>query len=66
MLREPESELEATDPNTIQLVDEQDAKSVGTDEPDNHAAKKQSQVGLPVGFTVFRRHPLPRGSVPVV
>ena len=49
MLREPESELETTDSNTIQLVDQQDAKSVGTDEPDNHAAKKQSQVGLPVG-----------------
>ena len=60
LLCEPEAELEAAEANGIELLDQQDAESVRANEPDDHAAQYEPQVGLPVGRAVFRCHPLPR------
>ena len=56
LLREPEPELESAEANLVQLLDEQDAEAIGTDEPDSQADRDQSQVGPPIGRTILRIH----------
>ena len=59
LLGKPETKFEATNANGVQLIDEQDAEPVRTNKPYNHAAKKEPQISLPVGFAVFWCHLLP-------
>jgi hypothetical protein len=64
LLREPESELKSTKADAVQLLDEQDAETIGADEPDEKADRDETQVGAPVSQSVFRMHVAP-GIVPV-
>jgi hypothetical protein len=61
LLCEPEAQLKAAESNAIELLDEQHAESIGTDEPDDETDSDQSQIGAPVrqpifGMPVFRQH----------
>ena len=56
LLGEPEAELKATDAHFIELIDQQDAESVGADEPDDQAANNKAQIGPPVRGAILRSH----------
>jgi hypothetical protein len=56
LLGEPESQFEAPDANLVQLLDKQQAKTIGTDEPDSQAERDQTQVGPPIGRTILGIH----------
>jgi hypothetical protein len=48
LLGEPETELETRDLDMIQLIDQQDAETVGHYKPDTQTGQKQAQIRLPV------------------
>jgi hypothetical protein len=56
LLRKPEPELKTANTYRVQFVDEKDAESVGTDEPDREAKSDQPQVGTPVGHAFVFVH----------
>jgi hypothetical protein len=59
LLGKPEAELKPADPDVIHLLNQQDAKAVGTHEPDNQAERDEAQIGAPVGHSIFRMHHVP-------
>ena len=53
LLGKPKSELESAHFNVIELINEEDAKSVGHDKPYTEENGKESQVALPILFGGF-------------
>ena len=60
LLSEPESELESADADGIQLFDEQNAETVGTDKPDSEANTDKAKISSPVGHSIIACHCFPR------
>jgi hypothetical protein len=56
LLRKPEAELEATDPDAIQLIDKKNPEPVGTGEPDCKTDGHEAKIGSPVGETIVVLH----------
>lgn len=63
LLGKPEPQSETADANRVELVNQQNAESVRTNKPDDHAAKKQLQIGFPIHSSVFGRHRSPSALV---
>ena len=59
LLGKPETEFEAAETNAVELFDEQDAETVGADEPDQETQAHEPQVGPPVRKTIGTLHRTP-------
>jgi hypothetical protein len=59
LLGKPEAELEATDTNAVQLLDEEYAEPVRAGKPDDEAKEDEPQIRSPVRKSIFRVHPAP-------
>ena len=59
LLGKPESELEATDANAIQLFDEENAEAKRAGEPDDEAKEDEPQIRSPIRKSIFRVHSAP-------
>jgi hypothetical protein len=62
LLRKPEPELKSADTNCVEFLDEKNAESVGTHEPDEEAQTDEPQVGTPVGEAFILVHARSRYS----
>jgi len=60
LLCEPETELEATNADAIQLFDKEYAEAVRTGKPDDEANEDEPQVGAPVRKSVLEMHHNPQ------
>ena len=59
LLGEPETELEATNADAIQLFDEENAETVGAGKPDDEANEDEPQIRSPIRKSIFRVHSAP-------
>jgi hypothetical protein len=59
LLGEPETELEATNADTIQLFDKKYAEAIRAGKPDDEANEDEPQIRSPVRKSIFRMHPAP-------
>jgi hypothetical protein len=59
LLCEPETELEATNADAIQLFDKKYAEAVRTGKPDDEANEDEPQIRSPIRKSIFRVHSAP-------
>jgi len=59
LLCEPETELEATNADAIQLFDKEYAEAVRTGKPDDEANEDEAQIRSPVRKSIFKMHRIP-------
>jgi DNA-binding transcriptional LysR family regulator len=60
LLGEPETELEATDADAIQLFDKEYAEAVRAGKPDDEADENEPQIRSPVRKSVLEMHHNPQ------
>jgi len=59
LLREPETELEATDTDRVHLLDKQHTKAVRAYKPDDQTYADEAEIGPPICETIGSVHPYP-------